>query len=205
MENKKGLRTNMFKGRTYVNPVTMAYYVTQMPYHKENKQTILDMIADVPRNFQTQTPEEDNYQRITKYDFLLVNPEHNRPWVDFVKPKIIDVLRGMPNSLFWSNPVVQALWFQQYEQNDTHDWHPHAGANWAGIYYLEAPEKEHITQFVEPFTNNIYAFNAQEGDIVFFPAQIFHRSAINSTNQRKTVIAFNFDLLNDDMYELNKE
>jgi len=205
MENKKGQKTNMFKGVTYAHPVTMAYYVTQMPYHQDNKKTILDMIADVPRGLKTHTSEDDGYQRITKYDYLLVNTEDNRPWVDFVKPKINDVLKSMPNELFWSNPVIQALWFQQYEVNDMHDWHPHAGSNWAGIYYLEAPEKLHITEFVEPFTNGINSFSAQEGDIVLFPAQIFHRSAPNATSSRKTVIAFNFDLINDDMFKMNEQ
>jgi hypothetical protein len=196
---------NMLDNSTIVHPMVMQYFVRKMPYHSENKQIILDMIDRVERVDETVTKPTDRYQRITKYDYLMVDKVTNRPWVDFVTPKIWNVLYTMPAELNWAIPRISTMWFQQYEQSDHHQWHPHAGCNWAGIYYLEAPDKSQITEYVEPFTQTIGRFKAEEGDIVLFPAQLFHRSTEFFGENRKTVIAFNFDLMAEDIIEKIKE
>ena len=195
----------MLDDNTTVYPLVMQYFVRKMPYHAENKQIILDMIDKVEKIDETVTKPNDRYQRITKYDYLVVDTVTNRPWVDFVTPKIWNVMNTMPPELGWSVPDIRAVWFQQYIQTDHHQWHPHAGCNWAGIYYLEAPDQSCITEFIEPFTQNISRFSAQEGDIVLFPAQLLHRSTEFFSAGRKTVIAFNFDLMAEDILEKIKE
>ena len=35
---------------------------------------------------------------------------------------------------------IQNTWYQQYKQNDKHDWHCHNESNWSNIYYLELPK-----------------------------------------------------------------
>jgi hypothetical protein len=184
---------------TRVFPLVMQYFVRRMPYHYENKQIILDMIDLVERVDSTVTMPNDRYQRITKYDYLMVDTLTNRPWVDFVTPKIYNVLRTMPPQLGWELPEIGAIWFQQYHQKDHHQWHPHCGTNWAGIYFLEASVESHITEYIEPFTQKLFSFTAEEGDIVIFPAQLLHRSSEFLSENRKTVIAFNFDQMHPDI------
>ena len=195
----------MLDNNTIVYPLVMQYFVRKMPYHGENKQMILEMIDKVERVDTTTTKTNDRYQRITKYDYLVVDTLTNRPWVDFVTPKIFNVLNSMPEQLGWGVPDIRSMWFQQYETSDHHQWHPHCGVNWAGIYFLEAEDSSCITEFIEPFTQNRFRFNAQEGDIVIFPAQLVHRSSEFSSAQRKTVIAFNFDQMAVDIAEMQKE
>ena len=195
----------MLNEETSVYPLVMQYFVRKMPYHAENKQIILDMIAGVERVDTTVSKPDDRYQRITKYDYLMVDTVTNRPWVDFVTPKIWNVLNTMPAELGWELPDIRAIWFQQYHQSDHHQWHPHCGVNWAGIYFLEAPDQSCITEFVEPFTQNISRFSAQEGDIVLFPAQLLHRSTEFFSAGRKTVIAFNFDQMTIDIAKIQEE
>jgi hypothetical protein len=190
---------------TIVYPLVMQYFIRKMPYHHENKQIILDMIANVEIVDGTYTALGDRYQRITKYDYLTVDTVTNRPWVDFVSPKIYNILNTMPASLNWGVPSISGMWFQQYHQADHHQWHPHCGCNWAGIYFLEAPHESCITEFLEPFTNYQFRFDAQEGDIVIFPAQLMHRSPEFFSVGRKTVIAFNFDQMAMEIAEIQKE
>jgi hypothetical protein len=195
----------MLDNDTKVFPLVMQYFVRKMPYHYENKQIILDMIERVERVDTTVTKPDDRYQRITKYDYLMVDTVTNRPWVDFVTPKIMNVLSTMPNQLGWHLPEINSIWFQQYNTKDHHQWHPHCGCNWAGIYFLETPIESHITEYIEPFTQKLFSFTAEEGDIVIFPAQLIHRSAAFLSANRKTVIAFNFDQMHPNIMKKIEE
>lgn len=78
-------------------------------------------------------------------------------------------------------------WFQQYFQNSDFGWHQHNG-HWACVYYLELPEITESTEFL-----NYGQFNVEEGDIIFFPTFLVHRSPKIISNQRKTIIATNLD------------
>lgn len=82
---------------------------------------------------------------------------------------------------------IAPLWFQQYFQNSDFGWHQHGG-HWAVVYYVELPEMSESTEFL-----NYGQFNVKEGDIIFFPTFLVHRSPIIKSNQRKTIIATNID------------
>ena len=79
-------------------------------------------------------------------------------------------------------------WFQQYKKSDYHKWHTHPKSNLSAVYYLELPEKELATEFFNGSKPNV-----KEGDVLFFPSHMLHRSPKNKTDKRKTVIAFNCD------------
>ena len=81
--------------------------------------------------------------------------------------------------------IIHNIWFQQYEQHDKHDWHTHTESQFTNIYYVELPDGEKTELFDE------VDIDIKEGDILSFPAYIFHRSKPNISNQRKTVISFN--------------
>jgi len=86
------------------------------------------------------------------------------------------------------------VWFQQYYKNYFHEWHDH-GATWATIYFLELPDKSVSTEFYIPLAEKNYIqFDVEEGDILLFPANIFHRSSLNPSDNRKTVIVSNFTI-----------
>ena len=56
------------------------------------------------------------------------------------------------------------------------------------VYYVELPEMSESTEFL-----NYGQFNVKEGDIIFFPSFLVHRSPKIISNQRKTIIATNFE------------
>ena len=76
-------------------------------------------------------------------------------------------------------------WFQQYIQGSSFGWHQHDG-HWAFIYYVELPEMIEATEFL-----NYGKFDVKEGDILFFPTFLVHRSPIIKSNLRKTIISSN--------------
>ena len=91
--------------------------------------------------------------------------------------------------------IVQNIWYQQYNSNDEHDWHTHTGSHYTNIYFVELPDKDMKTEILD-----MANIDVKEGDIISFPAFIFHRSKPNKSNKRKTVISFNtsFDRINID-------
>lgn len=89
-----------------------------------------------------------------------------------------------------------SYWFQQYMQGSDFGWHQHDG-HWAVVYYLELPEISEGTEFLN------YDILVEEGDIIFFPTFLVHRSPSITSNQRKTIIATNISLNVDrDMIKL---
>ncbi len=86
---------------------------------------------------------------------------------------------------------TNTYWFQQYFQGSDFGWHQHSG-HWAMVYYVELPEMTEATEFL-----NYGQFNVKEGDIIFFPTFLVHRSPSIKSNQRKTVIASNLDFTVD--------
>lgn len=78
-------------------------------------------------------------------------------------------------------------WFQQYLQSSDFGWHQHNG-HWACVYYLELPEMSEVTEFL-----NYGQFDVSEGDVIFFPTFLVHRSPTIKSNLRKTIIATNVD------------
>jgi hypothetical protein len=78
-------------------------------------------------------------------------------------------------------------WFQQYLQGSDFGWHQHGG-HWAYIYYIELPEMTEATEFL-----NYGQFDVKEGDILFFPTFLAHRSPIIKSNLRKTIISSNIN------------
>ena len=75
-------------------------------------------------------------------------------------------------------------WFQQYVQGSDFGWHQHEG-HWAIIYFVELPEPNEATEFLD------YDIRLKEGDLIFFPTFLVHRSPEIKSNTRKTIISTN--------------
>lgn len=82
-------------------------------------------------------------------------------------------------------------WFQQYLQGSDFGWHQHNG-HWAMVYYVELPEMSESTEFL-----NYGRFNLKEGNIIFFPTFLVHRSPKIISDQRKTIISTNLNFCVD--------
>lgn len=156
-------------------------FTTCIKEHKKNKKKFLKLINDTPNS-----PVKEGEDIIQKNDFYLSNDENKKYRIDFLK--IIEpYLKVMSFKLRSDKCIVHNIWFQQYLKKNTHNWHNHPGCQFSNIYYLELPSNEVETEFLDPDKKILI----KEGDILTFPSYLYHRSPINLTNKRKTVIVFN--------------
>ena len=109
----------------------------------------------------------------------------SRPYVKFLMKEFTPYINNIGEVLKAEKCSIFDMWYQQYYKNDSHSWHNHGVTNWANIYFIELPDETH-TEFKDFEVKDI-----KEGDLLTFPAYKFHRSPINKTNERKTIVSFN--------------
>ncbi len=170
------------------------------PELHERKEEILELIDKAPSK---ETESYDYGQGSEHQSNITVSPiskldwfqatNFKRAWVQIAKPMITQKLGTMVERLGYRGINMHELWFQQYKRGSSHDWHIHS-YNFSGAYYLELPDTdEHNT--TELFDGEkVITPNCKEGDILVFPSLTFHRAPIIHTDNRKTIISFNFDI-----------
>lgn len=128
-----------------------------------------------------------------KLDFHLCN-DYERPWVKFFLPHLKSELKNIANSLWYDDFSFKGIWFQQYEQYDTHGWHIHAN-NYTGVYYVDMEEDSPKTEIIDPYNNkNISIMDVKVGSLLLFPSFFIHRAPPLSKKTKKTIISFNLNL-----------
>jgi hypothetical protein len=131
---------------------------------------------------------------ITRLDWHKGQDHKSRPWVNFLKKAILWKLHEMCYKIGYQGILLRDIWFQQYKQGSSHDWHIHS-YNFTGAYYVELPEEESFNNKTEIYDGQkILVPNVKQGDICIFPATTFHRAPIIESDQRKTIISYNFDV-----------
>ena len=171
--------------------------IQKIENHKDIKNKLLSLISETPKKRWTnnedridlgfdvsltdwQVDGEFNYRK-----FYLENVNEYFEKYDFI------------NS---SKSLIHNVWFHQYYKNDYHNWHIHAGCQFASVYYLELPNSKFQTKFLNPMSKKLHGdIIIEEGDIIATPAFIPHTSIVQPTKERKTVIVFNsvFDDVDD--------
>ena len=147
--------------------------------HKKYKPELLKLIGDMP---------DESYYGVTKTDWNLPK-DHPRKYLDLFYSKVIKSTMNLMKDYFGARTWhISNGWFQQYEKNSYHQWHNHGNANWTNVYFLELPDKTFKTKI--KIQNKILIYEAEEGDVISFPAYLPHTSDKNQ-GKRKTIIAFN--------------
>jgi len=166
-------------------------YLDKLNGHKKIKKNILELIE---KSDSDTFKYKDVYYNdsIKKLDW---NNNHiiDRPWVKVLLPFIQKHFKKCAKKLGFEKCHIKALWFQQYEKNNLHNWHIHA-QNYTGVYYLELPKSAPLTELVDPCNiKNKFKIKAKEGDIVIFPSFVIHRSGKMLNDLQKTIVSFNID------------
>ena len=176
------------------------YLREPFPELHQHKDHLLDLIneAKCVRNAPMEgrsdmMPHQAKTSPINRVDWEYSTDYKNRPWVNFVLDLMSKKLNNMlEENLGLAGVKFTDLWFQQYIENDFHNWHIH-DHNFTGVYYVEMAEEENNKTELLTGDGKITP-EVDEGDICIFPAFIIHRCPpIESTN-RKTIISYNFDI-----------
>lgn len=118
------------------------------------------------------------------YDYDI--SEANRTYKNLMDNIVLSSINELEETYGLKLEFQPNYWFQQYLQGSKFGWHQH-NAHWAMVYYIELPEMSESTEFL-----NFGQFNVKEGDIIFFPSFLIHRSPIIKSNLRKTIISGNY-------------
>lgn len=154
--------------------------ITQIPDFDQVKSEILKHIeAD-------EGHRNDARDIISKFDYY---KNGERSYFSVMQPTIENNSRIICESLGYEKVTVNSLWYQQYNQLDTHGWHTHGNASFSNIAYIELPCPEARTEF--KLGNNVFSFDAKEGEVLSFPGIMIHRSPVLKSLGRKTVVVWN--------------
>ena len=173
----------MYLGRIKMKsfPIESNYFITKVINFKKHKKNLLNLIDKMPIN---------KYQFIANTDWN-ISKQHERTYQNYFLNNILNpYLNLFIKKLKVSKCTLHNFWFQQYNKDDFHDWHTHAGANYTNVFYIELPNKNMATE-IKTLNNKIIKVDAKEGDILTFPAYLKHRSEPIKNEKRKTIISFN--------------
>jgi hypothetical protein len=162
------------------------YVISSFKKHLEVKDHLLKLIEDCPS-----LPINDA-DIISKTDWY-VPSTIQRPYINFLIENMKPDLDLIMHELKHDRYKLSNYWFQQYETNNTHKTHQHTNTTFACVYYLEFPEDGPKTSIIEPHTEKHIQADVKEGDILVFPAHLWHYSPPNLSDKRKTVIAINIE------------
>lgn len=135
-----------------------------------------------------------HYDRMAYSDYKV---KYRAPYRKILEPIFAKYFKQYSNQFFISNGKdgkakytysLGNMWFAEYEDGATFGWHCHEGCNMSAVIQLVLDEESNGTQFMDSMQIPL-----KEGDIVFFPSMVPHRSPIVSKG-RKIIIGINFDM-----------
>lgn len=163
------------------------FFLYDVPDHNDIKDKLLLYFDDLTDKHNLHKNESLNisstdYFYNAKYKKI---PSYLHILKEFVYPIVEN---NVLNKFGCSGVNFQGCWFQQYEKGSSFSYHTHPSSHFAAIYYIESPSGSE-TEFL-----NFDPPTPKEGQLLVFPSFICHRSNPNPSEDRKTVVAFNFDL-----------
>jgi len=164
------------------------FHVYDVPRHEDIKDKLLLYFDDMTEKYNLNINQSSN---ITSTDYFLVKDHKIKipPYSELIHEFVYSSFsEDILNKFSCKGISFSGCWFQQYDHGSSFSYHTHPKSHLAGIYYIELPEGSE-TEF-DGFTPP----TVKEGQVLIFPSFIPHRSNANPSLDRKTVVAFNFDL-----------
>lgn len=158
--------------------------------HTQIKQQVIDAISRQDR-VEHMIAFNSN---IIRCDWSTSRHDVNREWLKSIDYPLNIHINEWCNIMGYQTFNITEIWFQQYATGGKHAWHTH-GNNFTSVYYVHLPEGSPQTEWINPVTKDIHTFDVQEGDIIIFPSWVIHRAPVNNSEETKTIISWNMDVL----------
>ena len=158
--------------------------ITKIKNYKEINSKILSLIDKIPNN-----PIFEEKDNIIHSDYNLPK-NFKREYLEYFSEIIKPYFEELCLKLHTKKIQITGAWFSQYIKNGTHSWHAHQECNLTNVYFVELPHKSLGTEIL-----NYDRLDLNEGDLLTFPAHFYHRSPLNISDNRKTIISFNSNVL----------
>jgi hypothetical protein len=178
---------------------------TKFVDHKKYKKEILNLIKK--SNDKAWVNKKDSFNdKLLKTDWP--NSDNwERPWIKLIVNELYKELVNFSQYMGYQSIQLHKMWYQQYSYGDVHNWHTHDG-NYTGTYYLEFDKNCSTTEFLYPNDlNKSFTVEVEEGDILFFPCSLIHRSSVSRSKKTKSIISWNtdFDKIQNEFIHDRKE
>lgn len=157
--------------------------------HSIRKQELLDSIQNMGIHSCIVSNPKSN-QRISNTDYHL-RSDIPKNYISIIQELLSESLNEF-SQMMDSELDMKEGWFQQYEKGDEHGWHDHPDCQFSSVYYVELP-KDTQTRFKD-YNGEEFTIDVSEGDYIIFPSFLYHRSAPNTSDDRKTIYANNINL-----------
>lgn len=124
------------------------------------------------------------------------NTDSDQPYLKVVLPFLQEHTKKLMKKIYKKdvkmvNGIIHNVWFQVYIEASNHNWHTHANAQFANVFYIELEDSKFGTKFL-----NEKNVDVKEGEILSFPSWWLHRSPKIKSNSRKIVVAYNLSFEN---------
>ena len=130
---------------------------------------------------------DDVYEGIEDIDFGLAEEVYFKYIKNFIShyfPEILD-----PQWEF------DGIWYNIYGKNQEAEVHTHAGHSFSLVHYLQYEKGSHSPiVFVNSYTKEEASINIEDGDIIMFKSDIFHRVGSNHSDKNRISIALNINV-----------
>ena len=153
--------------------------ITKVKNYKKINKELLKLIEKI------KNPYLAEGNSISNTDWNLPQ-NYTREYLPYFYEIIKSSMHDLAFKLHSKNWTIHSCWFQQYYKSNHHDWHTHQGTNFTNVYFIELPNSSLATEIYEHENLKL-----KEGDLLTFPGFFYHRSPINRSNKRKTIISFN--------------
>ena len=175
--------------------VGVPVFKSKIKEHDQLKKSVLNAMDNSKDGYLKDFDTKDDLIHKLYYDN---SADFNRPWVKIIGNSVLEELNNMATSVGYIRALVHNIWYQSYNQDGRHGWHTH-GSNYTGVYYLNFKKDKHPkTDIKLPLVRNVQFFlDVEEGYIIAFPSFFKHRAPKNNYHLTKTIISFNFDLINE--------
>lgn len=141
----------------------------------------------MPANFKQMSSSADAYRspgHITYADYFNNELKDNLPYRKLLIEHVDPFAKQIADDYYCNSWTYKSMWYHEYHKGDSFEWHNHQNSHMTAIYYLELPKNQ---------TTEIKGqghIKAEEGEVLFFPSILVHRSAKIVTNEKKKIIAW---------------
>ena len=165
-------------------------YIVHVDEWKLKKDKILSLV-----NFNDKTAST-KFGNLTYSDFGVESPSkeiYNKTFLSMVNPYLKEFHKHVyPYKQIWGP------WCQKQLSGDFHQTHDHGSIGYSAVFYAKInPDVHESTSFISPFPHpndgSVKSRNLQanEGDLIFFPAHLLHGSIPHKSDEDRIVFSFN--------------
>lgn len=174
----------------------MIIRVFEVENHYSVKEEITNLIESAKEQFDLRQPEgfvskskdPDAYRspgHITYADYFHEFFHKEQIYSSIIKENMHPYATKLTEELNCTDYKFKGMWYHEYHEGDSFDWHTHDNCHYTALYYLDGLA---TTELLGP-----YELDIKEGDVAFVPSMIPHRSPV--AKEKRSVIAWTMNLI----------